>query len=95
MLNQLKRRDEGVPGQTFKELTEEEKSKMGAEAVARYTRISDKIASFPRGESSEWYFTKLMEDPQTREDIEEGQKVNGKSLEQALADGDVKMSPIV
>ena len=78
-----------VPGVAFKELTEDDKAKMGAEAVARYTRISDKIASFPRGESSEWYFTKLMEDPQTREDIEEGQKVNGKSLAKALADGDV------
>jgi len=79
-----------VPGKAFKELTEEDKEKMGAEAVARYERVSTKIESFPRGESSEWYFTKLMEDPETRKDIEEGQKVNGKSLEEALADGDVE-----
>ena len=63
-----------IPGKAFKELTEEEKTKMGGDAVARYDRVSAKIASFPRGESSEWYFTKLMEDPQIADDIENGQK---------------------
>jgi predicted metal-dependent peptidase len=63
-----------IPGKAFKELTEEDKAKMGTEAVARYERVSAKISSFPRGESSEWYFTKLMEDPQIADDIENGQK---------------------
>tara|TARA_B100000131_G_scaffold295127_1_gene311859 strand:- start:17072 stop:18424 length:1353 start_codon:yes stop_codon:yes gene_type:complete len=63
-----------IPGKAFKELSEEDKEKMGAEAVDRYYRVSDKIASFPKGESSEWYFTKLMEDPQIADDIENGQK---------------------
>lgn len=80
-----------VPGQAFKELTDEEKATMGDEAYGRYARVSAKIESFPKGESSEWYFTKLMEDPETRKDIEEGQKHNGKSLEKALLDGDVKI----
>ena len=62
-----------IPGKAFKALTEEDKVKMGDEAVARYERVSAKIESFPRGESSEWYFTKLMEDPQVADDIENGQ----------------------
>ena len=83
-----------IPGKAFKELSEEDKEKMGAEAVDRYERVSAKIASFPKGESSEWYFTKLMEDPQIADDIENGQKVNGKSLAKAIADDDVKLSLI-
>ena len=63
-----------IPGEAFKALTEEDKVKMGDEAVARYERVSAKIESLPRGESSEWYFTKLMEDPEIADDIENGQK---------------------
>ena len=62
-----------IPGKAFKELTEADKEKMGDESVARYERVSAKIASFPKGESSEWYFTKLMEDPEVAKDIQEGQ----------------------
>jgi predicted metal-dependent peptidase len=62
-----------VPGKAFKELTEENKAKMGAEAIARYERVSALIASLPLGESSEWYFTKLQEDPELAKDIQEGQ----------------------
>ena len=79
-----------IPGKAFKDLTSDEEEKMGQDAVDRYNRVSEKIASFPKGESSEWYFTKLMEDPQIAEDIEDGQKVGGKSIADALADGDVK-----
>ncbi len=61
-----------VPGKEFKELTAEDRTKMGEDAVARYERVSAKIASLPPGESSEWYFTKLMEDPEIAEDIQEG-----------------------
>jgi len=63
-----------IPGNAFKALTEDEKSKMGPEAAERYERVSAKIASFPKGESSEWYFTKLMEDPQIAKDIQEAQQ---------------------
>lgn len=79
-----------IPGNAFKELTEAEKEKMGEKSVARYDRVSAKIESFPKGESSEWYFTKLMEDPQIADDIENGQKIGGKSIAKAIADGDVK-----
>lgn len=59
-----------IPGQPFKELTAEQIEKMGPDGVARYGLISNKIASFPKGESSEWYFTKLMEDPEVADAIQ-------------------------
>ena len=61
-----------IPGKAFKALTDEDKAKMSDESIARYERVSAKIASFPRGESSEWYFTKLMEDPEVADDICKG-----------------------
>ena len=61
-----------IPGKAFKALTEEDKAQMSDESIARYERVSAKIASFPRGESSEWYFTKLMEDPEVADDIQNG-----------------------
>ena len=59
-----------IPGKAFDELTPEQIEKMGPDGVARYERISKKIESLPKGESSEWYFTKLMEDPEVAEDIQ-------------------------
>lgn len=58
-----------VPGVAFKTLTEDDKLKMGAEAVGRYERVSAKIASFPKGESAEWYFAELQE---VADDIQSG-----------------------
>ena len=78
-----------IPGKLFKELTEEQISKMGQEAFDRYNRVSQKIASFPKGESSEWYFARLMEDKQVADDIQKEQE--GKSLSQALKDGDIEV----
>lgn len=78
-----------IPGKNFEELTEEQMDKMGQEAVDRYYRVSEKIASFPKGESSEWYFARLMEDKQISEDIQKEQE--GKSLSDALKDGDIKV----
>jgi predicted metal-dependent peptidase len=63
-----------IPGKAFKELTAEDKEKMGPEAVARYERVSAKIESFEKGWASEVYFAKLMEDPEIAEDIQEGNK---------------------
>jgi len=73
-----------IPGEAFSELTEEQADNLGPEGVARYQRVSNKIASFPRGESSEWYFTKLMEDPEIAKDI---QDANGGEGEPGLPGG--------
>ena len=73
-----------IPGKAFKPLTAEEAAKVGPKAVDRYNRISQKIASLPLGLSSEQYFALLQD---VAEDIEQGGK--GKSLGQALKDGDV------
>jgi len=66
-----------IPGEAFSELTEEQATNLGPDGVARYQRVSDKIASFPRGQSSEWYFTKLMEDPEIAKDIQEANDGDG------------------
>ena len=80
-----------IPGKAFELLTDEQRERMGPEAVGRYERVSAKIASLPVGKSAEWYFGQLMADDEVRKDIEEGNKHGGKSLSQALKDGDVKL----
>jgi len=59
-----------IPGKAFKALTEEDKVKMGPEAVKRYETVSAKIASFPKEMSAEWYFARLMEDEDVKEALE-------------------------
>ena len=59
-----------IPGKAFKALTEEDKVKMGPEAVKRYELVSAKIASFPKEMSAEWYFARLMEDEDVKEALE-------------------------
>ena len=56
-----------IPGQAFKELTEEDKAKMGEERVKQFEALSNLIASFPKNESSEWYFARLMEDEDAKD----------------------------
>jgi predicted metal-dependent peptidase len=63
-----------VPGEAFRELTEEDKAKMGAEAVGRYERVSAKIASFQPRLSAYQYFSLLQE---VAEDIEQGKGGKG------------------
>jgi predicted metal-dependent peptidase len=58
------------PGVAFKTLTEEDKERMGEERVKRYELVSAKVASFPPKMAAEWYFTRLMEDPDVRDAIE-------------------------
>ena len=77
-----------IPGKAFKPLEPEVIAKIGPEAHARHQRISEKIASLPKGLSAEQYFALLQD---VAEDIEKASK--GKSLEQALADGDVQVGP--
>ena len=80
-----------IPGKQFVPLTPEQIEQMGQKAADRYSKVSALIASFPKEESSEWYFQKLMEDPDVAEAIQSQEKMNGKSLSQALADGDIKV----
>ena len=80
-----------IPGKAFKELSSEQVQQMGQQAADRYRKVSALIASFPREKHSEWYFAKLMENPEVAEAIKSQEATRGKSLEQALADGDVKV----
>lgn len=75
-----------IPGKAFKPLEPEIAAKIGEAAVARHERISQKIASLPKGLSSEQYFALLQD---VADDIEKAAK--GKSLAQALKDGDVRV----
>jgi predicted metal-dependent peptidase len=75
-----------IPGKAFAPLTPEVIAKIGPEAAARHERISQKIASLPKGLSSEQYFALLQD---VAEDIQKAGK--GKSLAQAIKDGDVKV----
>lgn len=77
-----------IPGKAFAPLAPEVAAKVGPEAVARHARISAKIAGLPKGLSAEQYFALLQD---VAEDIEKGSQ--GKSLEQALADGDLQVGP--
>lgn len=61
-----------VPNEKFPELTSEQLSTMPPEAVGRYNRLSDFISQLPKGESTEWYFARFMEDEQIKEDVENG-----------------------
>ena len=72
-------------------MTEEQREKIGKDAADRYEMVSQKIASFPKSKHSEWYFARLMEDPDVKEAIQSSEGMNGKSLSQALKDGDVKI----
>ena len=58
------------PGVPFKALTEEDKVRMGEEAVRRYELVSAKVASFPPKQAAEWYFTRLMEDKDVADSIQ-------------------------
>ena len=80
-----------IPGKAFKPLTPEQLEQMGEKAAERYNMVSAKIASFPREKHSEWYFAELMKDPEVKEAIESSEKVKGKSIADALADGDIKI----
>ncbi len=81
------------PGRPSAPLTEEQKERMGAKAVKQYEAVSAKLASFPVGKAAEWYFARLMEDDEVKDAIENPDNqggVGGKSLGDALKDGDVK-----
>ena len=56
-----------IPGKSFPKLTAEQVAERTPEEVARHEKLSALIASFPKGEATEWYFGKLMEDPTIKE----------------------------
>ena len=58
-----------IPGRAFPQLTAEQAAERTPEEIARHGALSALIASFPKGESTEWYFGKLMDDP-TIKDME-------------------------
>ena len=62
-----------IPGKAFATLTEEQKQKMGEEAVGRYERVSAKIESFPKEKASEWYFSRLQDVAEDIKNEQEGQ----------------------
>jgi predicted metal-dependent peptidase len=77
-----------IPGKPFPALTAEQIAERTPEEVARHQKLSDLIASFPKNESTEWYFGKLMENDeikemeQERKDAEEAFKeMMGKLME--------------
>jgi predicted metal-dependent peptidase len=80
-----------IPGIPFKEPSPEQIEQMGQQAYDRWKKVSEKIASFPLFESSDWYFAELMKDPEIQQSIQSQEAMQGKSLEQALADGDVSI----
>jgi len=74
-----------LPGTAFRELTEDDKAKMGPDRVGRYERVSAKIASFDKGWSSEEYFAALQD---VADDIEqEGEGGQGQPGEPGEGEG--------
>jgi predicted metal-dependent peptidase len=70
----------GVP---FPPLTDEQKSTMDAQTVERHEKLSKLIASFPKNESSEWYFGKLLEDPTVKQ-MEKERQLDEAAFKEAL-----------
>ena len=59
-----------IPGNAFKALSQADRDTMGEDRVRRYEALSALIASFPKEESSEWYFSRLMENEDAKDAIE-------------------------
>ena len=59
-----------IPGKAFPALTKKQMGEMKPEQIARHQKLSALIESFPKGESGEWYFGKLMDD-ETIEEMEQ------------------------
>jgi predicted metal-dependent peptidase len=81
-----------IPGVRFDDLDEDQMSNMTSEEIDRYNKISKKIESLPKSKSSEWYFSNLMEDKDLVKDIQKTQEHQGKSLSDALRDGDISIN---
>ncbi len=77
-----------IPGKAFDELTEEHKENMGEERIRRYEALSALIASFPKEEAAEWYFSRLMDNEDAKDAIEnkpvEGEEGDGEGQGPAI-----------
>ena len=83
-----------IPGKAFPPLTAAQMSKMDAAQIARHAKLSALLASFPKGESGEWYFGKLMDDEsikemeKERQDSKDAFKKMMDDLAKAMGQGD-------
>lgn len=83
-----------IPGKPFPKLTAEQAAERTEEEIARHEALSKLIASFPKGESTEWYFGKLMENETIKEmeaerkKSEEAFKEMMEKLAEAMGNGD-------
>tara|TARA_B100000683_G_scaffold277137_1_gene334020 strand:+ start:1119 stop:2465 length:1347 start_codon:yes stop_codon:yes gene_type:complete len=77
-----------IPGKAFDELSEEHKANMGEERIRRYEALSALIASFPKEEAAEWYFSRLMDNEDAKDAIEnkpvEGEEGDGEGQGPAI-----------
>jgi predicted metal-dependent peptidase len=62
-----------IPGRPFRKLTLEESVRMSPKQLERHLKLSAFIAALPKGESTEWYFAKLMENPEISESIQQSE----------------------
>lgn len=64
----------------------EDWAEMKPDEQARFDKISALLESFPVGKVAEWYYEKLMEDPEIKEMVKEAEeaKALGKSLAEAI-----------
>ena len=69
-----------IPGKAFTPLTEEQMEKMKQDAIDRYNRMSQFVEDLPKGESTEWYFARIMEDDQMKQDMEDQKGEGGEGM---------------
>jgi len=72
-----------VPGKALTPLTAEDMVGLEPDAIARHEKMSKLIESLPRDQSSEWYFSKLMED-ETIKEMEEERKENEEDFKKMI-----------
>jgi len=72
-----------VPGKALTPLSEEEKKDMDPAMVQRHEKMSELIKSLPLNQSSEWYFSKLMDD-QTIQEMEQERQENEKAFKEMI-----------
>lgn len=60
-----------IPGRPFEDLTAVQIERMGQKSYDRWLKISQFIGALPSKKSSEWYFTKIMENQDVRDSIEQ------------------------
>ena len=72
-----------LPGRPFDPIPEDKIGEYTPEEIERHEKLSALIASFPRDQSHEWYFGKLM-DNDTVKEMEAERKMNQQAFEEAL-----------